>query len=124
VLGAPSSVGIDTGCGPRFAEVAWRDLVLEFRAGTFTGYRYLVGGWPLRTHGSPRPASSRIVGPRLATAVGVELGSSLGQARSAYGRLRPVGTDRWETPNGLVLRVAEGRSHPIVEIRRGTCGDF
>jgi hypothetical protein len=47
LLGAPSARGVNTGCGPRYTEVAWGDLVAEFRANAFSGYRYRKAGWSL-----------------------------------------------------------------------------
>jgi hypothetical protein len=121
LLGAPSGRGVNTGCGPRYTEVAWGDLVAEFRAGTFSGFRYVVGGWPLTTPGSPRRASPPVA--KLATSRGISLGDTLARVRGAYGVLRLVGTDRWRSPSGLVF-VDEPRSRHIVEIKTGTCGDF
>jgi hypothetical protein len=53
-LGKPNATGINTGCGKNPAEVAWHDLIAEFRDGRFSGYRYIRGGWPLKTPGSRR----------------------------------------------------------------------
>jgi hypothetical protein len=130
VFGKPSSRGANTGCGPRYSEVEWGELVAEFRLGTFSGYRYLEGGWPLTTPGSPpRPIPSQLRGPHLATAREVSLGSTLGQVRSAYGDLRFVGVDKWQAANGLVFVVDASRdpeppSSQVIEIKFGTCGDF
>ena len=54
LFGAPSARGVNTGCGRRYTEVEWGDLVAEFRLGTFSGFRYINGGYPLTTPGSPR----------------------------------------------------------------------
>ena len=113
VLGAPTSRGPNTGCRPRYAEVAWGGLSAEFRDGVFSGYRY----WH-------RPS------PRLATANGVTLGTTLGRARAAYGGLKRRGAILWQAPDGIFLvddsRVADpaSPSDRIVEIKIGTCGDF
>ena len=102
LFGAPSARGGNTGCGPRYTEVDWGDLVAEFRLGRFSGFRYIEGGYPLTTPGSPRePAPLKTVVPRLATSTGVSLGSTLGQLRAAYGTLRLVTADSWRAANGL-----------------------
>ena len=98
--------------------------------GIFSGYRYLKGGWPLTTPGSPRrPSPSALHGPHLATAKGISLGSTLGQLRSAYGDVRFVGVDKWQAANGVVFVVEAARepeplSSKVVEIKFGACGDF
>ena len=129
VLGKTTSQGENTGCGPRYREVEWGELVAEFRSGVFSGYRYLVGGWPLTTPGSPRRPPPGPPGPRLATAKGISLGSTLGQLHGAYGNMRFVGVDKWQAANGLVFvvnaaREPEPQSSKVVEIKFGTCGDF
>jgi hypothetical protein len=79
-------------------------------------------GWPPLRFGVKPHASTA---PRLATARGVTLGSTLAAARTAYGRLDLIGTDRWRTRDGLVL-YDDPRRGParIIEIKAGTCGDF
>ena len=112
LFGAPTSRGPNTGCSPRYTEVAWGGLSAEFRSRVFSGYRY----WHAPS-------------PRLETANGVTLGTTLGRARAAYGGLKRRGTILWQAPNGLVL-VDDSRGDPaspsdrIVEIKIGTCGDF
>jgi hypothetical protein len=131
LLGAPSARGVNAGCGPRFTEVEWNDLIAEFRLGRFSGYRYVKGGWPLATPGgSPLhalPGSSTRI-QHLATAKGISIGSTLARARSAYGSLRRVGAEEWATPNGLTLadNANIGKVPPtqIYEIKTGTCGAF
>ena len=130
VLGKPGWQGPNTGCGPRYNEVEWGELVAEFRLGSFSGYRYLKGGWPLTTPGSPSgPTSSQSRGPYLATAKGISLGSTLGDVRSAYGKLSFIGVDKWRPAKGIVFVVnAEHEPEPpssrVTEIKFGTCGDF
>jgi hypothetical protein len=63
LFGDPSGRGINTGCAPRYTEVEWGDLVAEFRLHTFSGYRYIDGGFPLTTPGSPREARPKTVLP-------------------------------------------------------------
>jgi hypothetical protein len=129
LFGAPSARGVNTGCSPRSTEVEWGDFVAEFRLGTFSGYRFVRGGYPLMTPGSPREASPPGgVSPSLATARGITLGSTLAQLRASY-RLRRVGADLWRSPNGLLF-VDDAKRDPVppasrvVEIRIGTSGDF
>jgi hypothetical protein len=130
LFGRPSSQGANTGCGPRYSEVEWGELVAEFRSGAFSGYRYLKGGWPLTTPGSPRrPPPSQLHGPPLATAKGISLGSTLEQLRSLYGDVHFVGVDKWRAADGVVFVVDAAREPGpppprVVEIKFGTCGDF
>lgn len=130
VFGSPAARGVNTGCGPRYTEVEWGDLTVEFRSNIFSGYRYVEGGYPITAPGSPREAHpSKRATPKLATSAGISLGSTLAQVRAAYGKLVFVGTDRWRARNGLVfsddaMRDPEPPSSRIVEIKIGTCGDF
>lgn len=119
---------INSGCGRRYTEVAWGHLYVEFRGGRLSGFRYMQGTWLPRKR-PPRPTPFRLLRPRVATGNGISLGSTLGQLRSAYGRLDLVGTDRWRTADGLIFyddaRLAPPPSSSrIIEIRAGTCGDF
>ncbi len=128
-FGTPSAHGVNTGCGPRYREVAWGDLLAEFRLGRFSGYRYVTAGYALPIPGGPRaPAPS---GPTadLATATGITLDSTLAQVRHAYRTLAFPGTDRWKAKNGIVFvddaeRDPEPPSSRIIEIKTATCGDY
>jgi len=122
VFGRPSARGVNTGCGPRYTEVEWGDLIAEFRLGRLSGFRYVVGGYPLTTPGSPHAAAPRRVRPLLATARGITLGSTIVQVRAAYGALHLARVGAWRARDGLVF--VESSSHRIVEIAAGTCGDF
>lgn len=121
----PTDRFINSGCGPRYTEVAWGHFYAEFRLGRFSGFRYIELGWP------PKHLPRRIVTsdlPRLTTAEGVTLGNTPGELRTAYNRLKQVGTDRWEA-DGLIYYDSAQRDPPplssrIVEIKTGTCGDF
>jgi hypothetical protein len=129
LFGTPSAQGVNTGCGSRYAEVEWGDLVAEFRLSKFSGFRYITGGYPLTTPGSPRQARPKTVFPRVATSKRISLGSTLAQVRAAYRSVRPIGADTWRSPNGLVfvdnaLRDPVPTSSRIREIKIGTCGDF
>jgi len=130
MFGPPDARGVNTGCSPRYTEVVWGDLAIEFRSSIFSGYRYMKGGYPITTAGSPHEAHPpKSPTPKLATATGISLGNTLAQVRAAYGRLAFVGTDRWRAANGLVfyddaMHDPEPPSSRIVEIKIGTCGDF
>jgi hypothetical protein len=128
LLGARSSnPPRNRACGPTYTEVAWQHLYVEFRRGRLVGFRYIESGWPPSRAGE---RSSHGDLPPLVTTRGITLGSTLGQARIAYGRLKEVGTNRWETPDGLVLydnatHYPDPPSSRIVEIKLiETCGDF
>jgi hypothetical protein len=130
-LGRPNATGINTGCGKNLTEVAWHDLIAEFRDGRFSGYRFIRGGWPLKTPGSPH---DHVAGaaplPLLRTAAGVTLGSTFAELRSVYGHLSRTASFRWTARNGLTFTepstVANPNApaNPIIEIQTKTCGDF
>lgn len=130
-LGRPNASGINTGCGKNLTEVAWHDLIAEFRDGRFSGYRFIRGGWPLTTPGSPH---DHVAGtaplPPLRTAAGITLDSTFAELRSAYPHLSRTAALRWTAPNGLIFTepftVANPTSpaNPIIEIQTKTCGDF
>jgi hypothetical protein len=129
LLGPPTAQGVNTGCGARFTEAVWGDLAVEFRSNRFSGYRYVAGGFPLETPGSPKEKDQLSVTPVLRTAAGISLYSTLAQLRSAYGYLKRTGADWWQAPNGLffmdnALRDPVPPASKIVEIKIGTCGDF
>ena len=127
-FGAPSTRFSNTGCGPRYTEVAWGHLYAEFRLHRFAGFRYLANGWPPRDFGVTRSSPKEIF-PKLATVKGISLSSTLAELRAAYKTLRQIGTDRWQAPDGLVFYDDANHdpappSSRITEIRIGTCGDF
>jgi hypothetical protein len=125
-FGKPTGIGINTGCGSRYAEVVWTDLAVEFRAGVFTGYRYVRGGYPLTTAGSPRRVSTSTVMPKLEAVHAITLGSTLRALRAAYPTLRLAGVEQWTTHGGMTFvtkRTADGTAG-VVEMKFGTCGGF
>lgn len=130
-LGKPNAEGVNAGCGATVTEVAWDDLIAEFHGGTFTGYRFIEGGWPLSTQGglSDR-VTSKAPTPPLETAGGITLGNTVGEALSTFGYLKFSGAVQWTTTNGLTFvepstvvnpRAASDR---IAEIKVRTCGAF
>jgi hypothetical protein len=100
--------------------VAWHDLIVQFRHGRFSGYRYWVNGL-----GSPSP-SAPAVSPRLQTAKGITLGSTFAELKRTY-RLTQTGTDFWKAPNDIVFALNSETypsppSSPIYEIKTyGVC---
>ena len=130
LLGRPTSGAfVNSGCGPRFTEVEWNDLVLEFRVGIFRGYRFMKGG-RASIDGKPNALSkSKHPIPDIATDRGITLGGNVGEVRTAYGRLTLVGAERWQSSNGLMFVESSRRSPPSnsaedVKIKIGTCGAF
>jgi hypothetical protein len=130
-LGPPNARGINTGCGAKYTEVTWKDFIAEFRLGRFSGYRYVAGGYPVLTKGSPRDhVAATGPDPMLSTAAGITLGSDLAELRQRYRKLRQSGADTWTAPSGLTFVVGlEYRdmgvgTDKIVEIKVGTCGAF
>lgn len=127
VFGSPSHPFPNSGCGRRYQEVAWGHLYAEFHDGRFSGFRYMTGRWlPQHVKRATLPTAVR---PKLTTAKSVTLGSTLAILRARYVRLDLIGTDRWETPDGLVFYDSANQDPPsasswIVEIKFGTCGDF
>jgi hypothetical protein len=93
LFGRPVARGVNTGCGSRYSEVVWGDLAVEFRANGFCGYRYIVGGYPITTRGSPPARPPTTITPRLATGTGITLGSTLAEVRAADRPLKRVGAD-------------------------------
>ena len=131
LLGRPNAAGTNTGCRKKVTEIAWHDLIAEFRGDTFSGYRFIRGGWPLQTPGSPRDHVSRDIPlPPLRTEAGITLGSTFAELRSAYPELRRSAAVTWKARNGLTFTlpstVANVRSptNPIIEIQTKTCGAF
>jgi hypothetical protein len=96
--------------------------VVQFVAGRFRGYRYLDGGErPL----APTRSVLRSVRPRLSTATGISLGSSLADARRSYGVLRRVGTAFYRTRSGITFALwssgTPARKSRIHEIKSNVC---
>lgn len=121
-----SSPPLNRACGPGFTEIAWQHLYAELRDGRLVGFRYIADGWPSTRAGAHVSTGVR---PPLVTTRGITLGNTLAQARAAYGHLRSVGTNRWETPDGLILydnarRYPDPPGSRVTEIKYGTCGDF
>jgi len=118
-LGAPTGHP-GAGCVGGYTEVAWHDLIVQFRHGRFSGYRYWVNG-----SGSPPPSASAIA-PRLQTAKGITLGSTFAELKRTY-RLTQTGTDFWKAPNDIVFALNSETypsppSSPIYEIKTyGVC---
>jgi hypothetical protein len=126
VLGLPTRRFVSNGCGPKYTEVEWGHLYLEFRQGRLEGFRYLRGGW----EGHPLPRGAGRLVPTVVTSTGVTLGSTLRHVRDRYGKLTIVGTDRWQSRDGLIFYVSYRVTQPvpstsrITEIKYGTCGDW
>jgi hypothetical protein len=131
LLGSPNAQGINTGCGPNYTEVTWEDFIAEFRLGRFSGYRYIIGGYPVQTKGSPRDhVSAPKPVPLMATAAGITLGNDLAELRQRYRKLRQSGAASWTASSGLTFVIGSkyrnmyAGTDKIVEIKIGTCGAF
>ena len=130
LFGTPTWRGENTGCGPRFTEVEWGDLVAEFRAKIFTSLRYVEGGYPLLAVGAGQVPSRTTPFPRLATAKGITLGSSLARLRQRYRKLRQSGSASWTAPGSLTFVLSSkyrnmyAGTDKLVEIKSNTCGAF
>ena len=110
-LGPPSDHP-SPGCVGGYSDVAWRDLIVQFKQGRFSGYRY----WVTRPHQS--------LAPRLATARGITLGSTFGQLRHLYA-LTQTGTDYWSAA-GMTFGLDSAAypsppSAPIYEVKVSAC---
>jgi hypothetical protein len=122
VLGAPTGRPA-AGCGPEYTQAAWHDLVVQFRSGRFTGYRYLPDGKFLTgsSNGLGAPLN-----PKLATAAGITLGSTWRELKAAYPSLRSSGTNFWSTTPGVVFMIESAASTPpassrVTEIKDDVC---
>lgn len=110
-LGTPSGHPA-SGCPGPYRDVAWHDLIVQFKAGRFTGYRYWVS--------APHSA----LDPRLRTSRGITLGSTFGELRRAY-VLTQTGTDFWSA-RGLTfglsgLTYPSPPSAPVYEVKVTVC---
>ena len=128
LFGSPTWQSASDGCAPRYTEVEWGDLAAEFRLNVFSGYRYATRSYLQHSVGAPR-GRLPVVSPRLATATGITVGSTLGRLRTAYGVLHWSGPDKWTAANGLRFFGSAERSPAplssrIIEIKIGTCGDY
>ncbi len=109
------------GCVGGYSQVAWHNLIAQFRHGRFTGYRY----WTLNASGKPLEPGAT-VSPRLKTAKGITLGSTFAQLKDLY-KLTQTGTDFWKAPNGIVFALNSPTypsppGAPIYEIKTfGVC---
>jgi len=109
-------------CTGEYDQTAWHDLVVQFVAGRFRGYRYLDGG----DRGvAPAPGVVRSTRPRLSTATGITFGSSLADAERAYGTLRRVASESYRTQSGITFSFwSSGNPSPnsrIYEIKSDAC---
>ena len=120
VLGPPTGRP-NAGCLGVYRQLAWHSLIVQFRHGRFTGYRYGNDSGL----GSPLPPGSS-VSPKLETARGITIGSTFGELKGTY-RLTQTGTDFWMS-NGIVFALLSADvlpsppSSPIYEIKSyGVC---
>ena len=95
-LGAPSGYPA-AGCLGTYTDVAWHDLIAQFKDGRFSGYRYWV------------EQPGRPISPKLTTGKGVTIGTTFGQLRQAY-RLTQSGTFFWSAA-GMTFGLA-GDTYP------------
>ncbi len=110
-LGQPSGRPV-ADCPGAYTDVAWHDLIAQFRDGRFSGYRY----WSAQ--------AGRSITPRLATANGVTLGTTFSALRDAY-RLTQTGTFFWSS-GGMTFGLAgdtypSPASAPVYEVTVTVC---
>ena len=121
VLGKPTGHP-SADCTSEYFQTAWHDLVVQFVAGRFRGYRYLAGG---KYGVAPTAAMVRSTTPRLATAAGITVGSSLADAKRAYRTLARSATNFDRTQSGITFAFwSSGSPSPssrIYEIKSNVC---
>jgi hypothetical protein len=128
LLGQSSRRFVSDGCGPNFTEVEWGHLYAEFRRDKFSGFRYMRRAW--LPPGAVTSSAALPLQPKLTVSKRITLGSTLRQLRDRYGKLTPVGTDRWQNRDRLTFYVSFATNQPpppdsrITEIKYGTCGDW
>ena len=110
-LGPPSGRPV-ADCPGTYTDVAWHDLIAQFRDGRFSGYRY----WYAQ--------AGRSITPRLTTANGVTLGTTFASLRDAY-RLTQTGTFFWSA-DGMTFGLAgdtypSPASAPVYEVTVTVC---
>jgi hypothetical protein len=122
VLGAPTGHP-SAGCDGDYSQVAWHDLIAQFRNGRFTGYRYVAGGLPGISPTITTLRAEKV--PELATATGITLGDTFAEVKRAYPELRQSGSEFWRTASGIVFAFdAPGyatATSPIYEIKNDVC---
>jgi len=122
LLGAPTGHP-PAGCDGDYSQVAWHDLIAQFRDGRFAGYRYVAGG---SAGVSPTSTTLRsATRPKLATASGITLGDTFAEVRRAYPVLHQSGSNFWRTASGIVFAFDPATGHvttsPIYEIKNDVC---
>jgi len=100
-LGSPTGFPA-AGCVGGYTQVAWHDLIVQFRHGRFSGYRYWVNA------SGSAPASA--ISPQLVTTKGISIGSTFAQVKRRY-RLTQTGTDFWKSHDGIVFAL-NSQSYP------------
>lgn len=110
-LGRPSDLPA-SGCTGPYRDVAWHDLIVQFKNGRFSGYRY----WVSQPHEK--------VEPKLRTRRGITVGSTFRDLRRAYA-LTQTGTDFWSA-QGLTfglsgLTYPSPPSAPVYEVKVTVC---
>jgi hypothetical protein len=121
VLGKPSGHP-SADCTGEYFQTSWHDLVVQFVAGRFRGYRYLDGG---KYGVAPTAAVVRSTTPRLSTAAGITVGTSLVDAKHAYRTLRRAATNFYRTKSGITFAFwSSGNPSPnsrIYEVKSNVC---
>jgi hypothetical protein len=122
VLGKPTGHPA-AACTPAYRQTAWLDLVVQFVAGRFRGYRYLDRG--PNPEVAPTAAVVRAARPKLSTATGISLGSTLADAERAYPTLRRSATESYQTRSGITFSFWSpdnpNRNSRIYEIKNNAC---
>ena len=124
VLGAPTGHP-SAGCTGKYTQVAWHDLIVQFTAGRFTGYRFVAGG-SKRGLALPSRHSTIRWSRRSPPPQGSLSGAQWPRWSTLTDLLHRSGTDFWRTPGGIVFAFYSAEANPsskspVYEIKDNVC---